>query len=326
MKLSIIVPVYNVGLYIRECLESIITQTYSDFECIMINDGSMDNSAEICAEYFFRYKRFSLISQTNKGLAMARKIALSAAKGEYIGFVDADDYIANDMFYFLMEKAINNDADVVICDWVRVGENRKEGKKQYEVDARLTKELALQDLAADHIKSYVWNKIFKRRLLQNSLSLSKTETMEDYSYMHHIFAKANSFYYIAKKLYYYRYRPESIMGSANLLHRLQGYVIAKARYEFYQCNYPKMLVKSKIGLFPHAWVLCKNYACPKDEEARAIYLNADNFIKSFFKEYISYKNVGKKERLSLWLYAYFTKPVRFWKAIKGRNSKRLSLN
>jgi len=326
MKLSIIVPVYNVESYIRECLDSILRQTYRDFECIMINDGSTDKGAEICAEYVFRDKRFRLISQTNKGLAMARKVALSEAQGEYIGFVDADDYVADDMFYFLMQTAINNDADVVICDWVRIGEKCTEEKRQYKGDIRLSKEFALQDLAADHIQSYMWNKIFKRGILENSLSLAKTKMMEDYSCMHHIFAKANNFQYVAKSLYYYRYRQDSIMGAANILQRLQGYAIAQARHDFYQRNYPKMLLSSKLGLFPHAWVLCKNYACPKDEEARAIYLNADHFIKSFFKEYISYKKVGKKERLSLWLYAYFTKPVRFWKAIKGRNSKRLSLN
>jgi glycosyltransferase involved in cell wall biosynthesis len=318
MKLSIIVPVYNVESYIRECLYSIAAQTYRDFECIIINDGSTDKSAEVCVDYILRDNRFRLLSQPNKGLAMARKVALSEAKGEYIGFVDADDYVAKDMFYFLMETAINNNADIVICDWVRIGEKGKEENRQYEVDTRLSKELALKDLAADHIKSYMWNKIFKRTLLRNSLSLSKTKMMEDYSCMHHIFVKANSFYYIAKYLYYYRYRPESIMGAASLLHRLQGYAIARARYEFYQFNYPQMSVESKIGLFPHAWVLCKNYACPKEQEAKDIYLNADNFIKSFFREYIGYKKVGKKERLSLWLYAYFTKSVRTWKLLKYR--------
>lgn len=324
MKLSIIVPVYNVESYIRECLDSILRQTYMDFECIMINDGSTDKGPEICAEYVFRDKRFRLISQTNKGLAMARKVALSQAQGEYIGFVDADDYIANDMFYSLMQTAINNDADVVICDWVRIGEKGTEEKRQYKGDIRLPKEFALQDLAADHIQSYMWNKIFKRGILENSLSLTKTKMMEDYSCMHHIFAKANNFQYLAKSLYYYRYRPDSIMGAANILQRLQGYAIAQARHDFYQRNYPKMLLSSKLGLFPHAWVLCKNYACPKGQEERALYLNADHFIKSFFKEYIFRKKVGKKERLSLWLYVHFTRTVRLWKAIKARKIKIIS--
>jgi len=324
MKLSIIVPVYNVESYIRECLDSILRQTYRDFECIMINDGSTDKGAEICAEYVFRDKRFRLISQTNKGLAMARKVALSEAQGEYIGFVDADDYVADDMFYFLMQTAINNDADVVICDWVRIGEKCTEEKRQYKGDIRLSKEFALQDLAADHIQSYMWNKIFKRGILENSLSLAKTKMMEDYSCMHHIFAKANNFQYVAKSLYYYRYRQDSIMGAANILQRLQGYAIAQARHDFYQRNYPKMLLSSKLGLFPHAWVLCKNYACPKEQEAREIYLNADYFIKSFFTEYIVCKKVGKKEFLSLWLYVHFTKAVRFWKVIRGMKIKRLS--
>ncbi len=89
-------------------------------------------------------------------------------------------------------------------------------------------------------------------------------------------------------------------------------------------NYPEMLLASKLGLFPQAWVLCKNYACPKEQEAREIYLNADYFIKSFFTEYIVCKKVGKKEFLSLWLYVHFTKAVRLWKVIRGMKIKRLS--
>lgn len=324
MKLSIIVPVYNVEHYIRECLDSIAKQTYGDFECIIINDGSTDKSEEVCVYYTHSDNRFRLLSQTNKGLAMARKVALSEAKGEYVGFVDADDYVEKDMFHFLMKAAINNDADIVICDWVRIGENGTEIKRQYEVDAKLSKEVALQDLAADHIPSYMWNKIFKRGILENSLSLLKTQMMEDYSCMHHIFAKANNIQYIAKSLYYYRYRPDSIMEAANILQRLQGYLIAQDRHNFYQLNYPTMLLASKLGMFPHAWVLCKNYACPKEHEARDIYLNADHFIKSFFREYMGYRKVGKKERLSLWLYVHFTRMVRLWKAVKSRKVEKLS--
>ena len=324
MKLSIIVPVYNVDTYLVECLESIAAQTYKDFECILVDDGSTDGSRKICEVYVHRDKRFQLLSQTNKGLSFARELALQQAQGEYIGFVDADDYIAKDMFHILMKTAINNAADVVICDWVRIGEKCTEEKRQYKGDIRLSKEFALQDLAADHIQSYMWNKIFKRGILENSLSLAKTKMMEDYSCMHHIFAKANNFQYVAKSLYYYRYRQDSIMGAANILQRLQGYAIAQARHDFYQRNYPKMLLSSKLGLFPHAWVLCKNYACPKGQEARALYLNADHFIKSFFKEYIFRKKVGKKERLSLWLYVHFTRTVRLWKAIKARKIKIIS--
>ena len=318
MKLSIIVPVYNVELYIRQCLESISKQTYNDFECIVVDDGSTDKSGEICAEYALRDSRFRIISQGNNGLAMARKVAFCETKGEYIGFVDSDDYLSCDMFALLMEKAINNDADIVICGWFRIGEKIDEEKLIYDSDRKISKSIAMCDLAEDYIQSYMWNKIFKRNLLQNSFSLVKTKMMEDYACMHTIFTKADSFYYIAKGLYYYRYRSDSITGSSNSLKRLQGYIIARERDEFYQCNYPQMSRESKMGRFRHAWVLCKNYACPKQKEARALYLDADSFIKAFFKEYIKYKQVGKKERLSLWLYVHFTLGVRIWKMLRKK--------
>ncbi len=113
MKLSIIVPVYNVEPYLAQCLESIASQRYKDFECILVDDGATDGSRKICETYVHRDKRFMLLLQPNKGLSFARELALQQAKGEYTGFVDADDYIARDMCYFLMKTAINNDADVV---------------------------------------------------------------------------------------------------------------------------------------------------------------------------------------------------------------------
>ena len=318
MKLSIIVPVYNVAPYLKQCLESIANQTYRDFECVIVDDGSTDNSGEICADFAFHDSRFHIITQENKGLSLARIVAFRETKGEYIGFVDADDYISSDMFALLMETAINNAADIVICAWWRVMGECLKGENLYSSDAKLPKELAMRDLAKDHIRSYMWNKLFKRNLLQNTLFITKTKIMEDYACMHHIFSKAENIYYLAKNLYYYRYRPESIMGSAKLVQRVEGYIIAKERCEFYRCNYPQMRRDGKIGLFNHAWVLCKNYACPQEQEARAIYLDADSFIKVFFKEYMANKPMGKKERLSLWLYAHFTKGVRIWKAVKNR--------
>jgi len=105
VKLSIIVPVYNVKAYLSRCLESIRKQSFTDFECILINDGSTDNSEEICQEYCDKDSRFVLISQENKGVSAARNKGLDIAKGEWIGFIDADDYVTEDFYAFMLEHA-----------------------------------------------------------------------------------------------------------------------------------------------------------------------------------------------------------------------------
>ena len=96
--ISIIVPVYNVEKYLERCLDSILSQTFSDFELILVNDGSTDHSLEICRSYAEKDERILLIDQENRGLSAARNAGIAVAKGEYLGFVDSDDYIAQNMY------------------------------------------------------------------------------------------------------------------------------------------------------------------------------------------------------------------------------------
>jgi len=307
MKLSIIVPVYNVEPYIRECLDSIKAQTYSDFECIMIDDGSTDKSGEICKMYADSDNRFRFIQQQNKGVNFARDIALQKAMGEYIGFVDADDYIDKTMFSVLMDNALKNKADIVICNWWEIGENFCKLSTHYTIAGSFAKELAMQYLATDNMPSFLWNKIFKKYLLERPQILLTAKNMGDYSWMHHIFHNATNFFYVEQELYFYRYRAESIINNRNLAKMLQRYTIAKERNSFYKLYYPQLLKEANMGLFKHAWNLCRAYSCPLTLPEKEIYLEADHFIREFANEYVQLMPMGKKERLSLWFYVHFSK-------------------
>ncbi len=318
MKLSIIVPVYNVEPYIEQCLESIHSQIFRDFECIMIDDGSTDKSGECCEAYARIDSRFHFIRQQNKGVNFARDTALHQATGEYIGFVDADDYIAENMFSTLMNSALENKADIVICNWWEIGEDFCKPFIHYTVAGSITKELAMQYLASDNISSHLWNKIFKRHLLDEAKLLFTAKNMGDYSWMHNIFHKAANFFYVDEKLYFYRYRADSIIHNTDLTKMVQRYAIAKERRDFYKLYYPQMLTFANVGAFKQAWDLCKNYACPSAAQEKKIYLEADSFLKEFANEYINVLKVGKKERLSLWFYAHFNKGVRIWKSLRKK--------
>ena len=125
MKLSVIIPVYNVSEYLRQCLESVINQTFTDMEIILVNDGSTDNSAEICAEYKQKDPRIIFIQQENAGLAAARQAGLEIAKGEYITFVDSDDWLELNMYERMLCAAEKENVDIVFCNTYR-NESKKE--------------------------------------------------------------------------------------------------------------------------------------------------------------------------------------------------------
>lgn len=116
-EISVIVPVYNSGKYLRECIDSILAQTFSDFELILIDDGSTDDSPAICDEYAARDHRIHVIHQPNSGVSAARNAGIEAAKGQWIMFVDSDDMIKPDMVQTLLDEAERTDADIVTCDF-----------------------------------------------------------------------------------------------------------------------------------------------------------------------------------------------------------------
>lgn len=127
-KISIIVPVYKVEQYLRRCLDSIVAQTFTDWECILIDDGSPDNSGVICDEYVAKDNRFHVIHKENKGVSAARNAGLDAARGEWIGFVDSDDWIEPKTYETALNSVVCENADV-ICFGVRFVNDRNEFKK-----------------------------------------------------------------------------------------------------------------------------------------------------------------------------------------------------
>lgn len=119
-EISIIVPVYNVEKYLDKCVNSILNQTFQDFELILVDDGSPDNCGEMCDDYAARDKRVTVIHQVNGGLSAARNAGIEIAKGRYLGFVDSDDYIAEDMYELLYNNLKNEDADLATVGFLDV--------------------------------------------------------------------------------------------------------------------------------------------------------------------------------------------------------------
>ena len=135
---SIIVPVYNVEKYLERCLDSLINQTLKDIEIILVDDGSTDDSGNICDKYAKKDKRIKVIHKENGGLSDARNIGLSIANGRYLQFVDSDDFIHKQMIEILYNTIINNNADISICDFDKVYENTKIKYNTKEISLNFT--------------------------------------------------------------------------------------------------------------------------------------------------------------------------------------------
>lgn len=179
-KVSIIVPVYNVEKYLRKCLDSLINQTLKDIEIICVNDGSKDNSPKILEEYAKKDNRIIVINQENAGLSVARNSGIDIAKGEYIGFVDSDDWVDLDFFEKLYYSATSNDADIAVSGIIRVTGIKKKKFLNFEKETITDNANLKFELCDVPEKSYVWNKIYKtEKLKEIGLEFEKGIFYED---------------------------------------------------------------------------------------------------------------------------------------------------
>lgn len=213
IKVTVIIPVYNCEKYIRECIESLINQTLKECEFIFVNDGSSDKSKEIIEEYAKKDNRIKLINQKNSGVSVARNTGLKHAIGEYIGFVDSDDYI--DKYYYekLYNVAVKNNCDIVMCDW------QNENSSLYlpfEKDKVLNKEYITKNIYPYFIQyegmNSVWNKIFKNEVIkENNIEFPiGIKLGEDAIFNIKAFTYFKNVFYLDYKGYFYR----EVEGSA----------------------------------------------------------------------------------------------------------------
>ena len=165
-KVSIIVPVYNVEKYLKRCLDSLVNQTLKDIEIICVNDGSTDGSLAILDEYVRNDDRIVVINQENSGQSVARNRGIDVAKGEYLGFVDSDDWVSEDYFEKLHNSAIQNNAEIAVGGIIRL--HRFNRRKFLTFDKEIvTSDINLKfELCDMPEKSYVWNKIYKSSKLK----------------------------------------------------------------------------------------------------------------------------------------------------------------
>lgn len=214
VRVSVIIPVYNQEKYLEKCLNSLANQSIDNIELIVINDGSTDGSLNIINKFKKKYSNIILITSSNQGVSSARNKGIKMARGEYIGFVDSDDYIDKDMFLKMYKSAVDNNADIVSCNINFVDEKENiVGRNIYYSKNTLiqNKNLLIESLLKVKLHCYLWNKIYKRSLFEeNKIFFSESmKLQEDVEPTFNIFSHANNVYFLSEKLYYYVQRRNS---------------------------------------------------------------------------------------------------------------------
>lgn len=294
-KVSVIVPVYNVEKYLQKCLETLVNQTLKEIEIIVINDGSTDNSQAIIDSFMSKYSNIICLKKENGGLSDARNYGFAYATGEYIGFIDSDDYVDLDMYETLYNKAKEENYQIVECNLHHVYED---GTIDTEEGKHITdkKEMLMMG------RSVVWNKIYRRDwLLETQVIFPKGYIYEDVEFYLKLIPHVDRYAYVDAALVYYVQRGNSLNNKQSLktLHILD---ILKHISDYYKEIGLYDEYKDALEFFYTRILLCSSFSrmCripDKQDRKQALKKNWDclnyNFPKWYKNEYLKKLNTKK---------------------------------
>lgn len=256
--ISIIVPVHNVEAFLDECIRSMVEQTYRNIEIVLVDDGSTDNSPAICDAWAEKDSRIVVIHQPGSGVSVARNKGIEVSKGDYLYFVDSDDYIRADLCQRIMEAFEDPEIDLVAFGMIRVSEKGELGKEIPSIDAKLDREGALMALARNDITNSVSSKVYKRKLWEN-VKFCVGRRFEDVDTAYRILLQVDCIRCLPDMFYYYRKREGSFIEALNLSGMHDLFEMQKIRHDIIVAKYPKVaqtmftdLVRSAKAYADHA--------------------------------------------------------------------------
>jgi len=292
--ISIIVPVYNVEKYIHQCVDSIINQTYKNIEIILVDDGSPDNCGKICDEYAEKDSRIKVIHKENGGLSDARNHGIDAANGEWLMFVDSDDYILPDMAGKLLCVAKENNVRMAVCGVILFDDEKEYVPSHLTVDKGV---YSAEDIFANNIPtSFVvaWNKIYDKHLF-DEYRFEKGRIHEDEIAAHHLIGQCDRVAVTEEKFYRYRQVAGSITKVFNYK-RLDCVYAQYDRFEYYkECGFDEF---ASATLKAYFWSLDKYFfriekTDESKERIKECLKNTRKLLFCYFKE----KDISVKEKI-----------------------------
>lgn len=299
--ISIIVPVYNVEPYLNRCVNSILAQTYKNIEIILVDDGSPDNCPKMCDNWASKDSRIKVIHKVNGGLSDARNAGINIAKGDYLAFVDSDDWVSIDFCLKTYEYVTREDADLAVFGYWEVDENGQISLSGGSFPTGvITKSDAMFGLASGQIENYAWNKIYRKRLFCD-VQYPSGRLWEDIGTTYRLFENARKLYITDEPLYYYFQRPTSITRNSSPKAYLDIFEQREQEYRFFRTNYPNAATECIPLLVASALQVCI-YFC-NDDQHFDTYQNAKRFIEEHRNDQSGIDN-KHKFLLNLLLYAY----------------------
>lgn len=321
--ISVVIPVYNAEEFVKRCLESIRCQTYRNLEILVVDDGSKDNTFAICSELAKIDNRIKVIYQENSGVSAARNLGIDRATGEYISFIDADDYIKEDYFEHLLKDLVEHNADITCCNMIEM----HNGKQVFFSRPRVIFERSISDIKEvykdtisdkEGYMSTVWAKLIKTKLAKRYKFPVDIKMGEDQIYMYNLFSEKPSVYLDTYEGYYYIRNDQSVTLKKRKNYIL-GYLDELEMFRYKALNLPDYVIELESAFY-------EQYAAALHATAHEALLkgNADEkkycrkILKDRLKE-IPMVKLSKKMRFKLSLYRYF--PLGYALIYNIRNKK-----
>lgn len=309
-----IIPVYNVEKYLRRCLDSVIAQTYRNLEIICVDDGSVDESGKICDQYAVRDARIKVIHQENQGLSAARNRGLDAADGEYIAFVDSDDYILEDMYKKMLDKLLNYNVDLCVCQWQYEFSDGRQVVKKKNIDptiygCKTSLEFARFLYRGNYENGVVvaaWNKLYRRALLDKIRFEGRIH--EDEAFNGRIMAKNISVYVMEEQFYVYAQNGDSLTNKPFSANKFFFLDVLAERRELFKSD---AFIRQETEL-----LYCNMYIeyCLRARKDGVAVSHPERYRQIFRKMFSSLRREGKaniKFRLRMMLFSFSPSLYRF---------------
>ena len=274
-KISIIIPIYNVEKYLNRCIDSVVNQSLKDIEIILVDDGSPDNCPQLCDEWAKKDSRIKVIHKKNAGLGMARNTGIQHATGEYIAFIDSDDYVDLDMYAKLLKKAELHNADIVYCGHQQ---GLKDGtyinKSDFDRETIFDDKESIEELSINYfyptkgriMTMSVWHSIYRRGIIKTEFYSEREVVSEDLHFQISAILNSGKIVYIPDCLYYYCHNGESLARTFKIS-KFYGY---------------QKLIKLLLELYPHR----KSY----------VYYFYFTFTINFIRFFYSNQAIDKKKK------------------------------